>query len=127
MCFIDTAAQRHPHICLLSHLKPIFTKMNTGGQEKPEREISLSQSVQDEIIEEDKEFSPVPYRRHATVKRAPILSGYHSRKLIRDDVPEADGHLNSARTSRNKFESIFLVELSTLFLLKSLFFLKVFS
>ena len=82
--------------------------MSTDEQEKPEKETSLSRSVQDEIIEEDQEFSPIPYRRHATVKRVPLLlSGINTRKLIRDNVPEADGHLNSARSSRDQFNLIF--------------------
>ena len=83
--------------------------MSTREQESPEQESqrSLSHthdlSVKDEIIEEDREFSAVPYRRHATVKRTSVhLPGWNSRKLIRDDVPNADGwHLNSDRSSRD--------------------------
>jgi hypothetical protein len=85
--------------------------MSTFEQESPEQESqrSLSRahdlSVKNEIIEEDREFSPVPYRRHATVKRTSVhLPGWNSRKLIRDDVPNADGwHLNSDRSSRDQF------------------------
>ena len=83
--------------------------MSTSEQESPEQESqrtlshALDSSVKDDVIAEDREFSPVAYRRHAIVKRTSVhLPGWNSRKLIRDDVPNADGwHLNSDRSSRN--------------------------
>lgn len=106
VCFIDIESKAYNFIFVHPFL---FPNMSTREQESPEQEShrSLSQphdfSVKDEIIEEDREFSPVPYRRHATVKRTSVhLPGWNSRKLIRNDVPNADGwHLNSDRSSRD--------------------------